>query len=79
MGNARFHRRIKIAYSNLQDLVHARHIDADTAPQRHDIAFQAGPSAKRDQRHLVVRADLDDFAHFFSRSRKGDWSGATPG
>ena len=42
------------------------------APQRQDIAFHAGASAKRDQRHLVARADCDDFAHLLSRLRKGD-------
>jgi hypothetical protein len=72
MGNARFHSRIEIAGADLEDPVHPRDIDTHPAPQRQDIAFHAGTSAKRDQRHLVARADGDDFAHLLSRLGKGD-------
>ena len=70
--NARFHRRIEIAGIDLQDLVHPRKIDTHPASQCQDIAFQTSASTKRDQRHLVVRADLDDFAQLLCRLREGD-------
>ena len=47
VGNARFHSRIEIAGADLQDPVHPRDIDAHPAPQRHDIAFQAGASCQK--------------------------------
>jgi hypothetical protein len=72
VGNARFYCCIKIADADLQDPVHLREIDTHPAPERHDIAFQAGASAKRDNRYLVPRTELDDLAHLLDRLREGD-------
>jgi len=72
VGNASLHGGIEIARADLQDPVHLREIEAHSATQRHDMAFQAGAGAKRDSRHLVLRTKLDDLAHLLGRLWEGD-------
>jgi hypothetical protein len=72
VGNARLYSCIEIAGADLQDLVHPRDIDTHTATQRQDMAFQAGATAKRDNRQLVPCTKLDDLAHLLCRLRKCD-------
>ena len=72
VGNAGLHRCIEIARADLQNPVHPRDVDAHPALQRHDMAFQASATAKRDNRHLVSRADLDDLAYLMGRLSEGD-------
>jgi hypothetical protein len=72
VGNARLDGGIEIAGTDLENPVHLRDIDTNPAPQRHDITFHAGASAKRNNRYLVSRTELDDLAHLLTRLREGD-------
>ena len=71
-GHAGLDGCIEVANADPQDLVHPRDIDTDAAPQRRDMTFQAGATAKRDNRYFVSCAYLDDLAHLSGRLREGD-------
>ena len=72
MGNARLYRGIKIGWPHLQDPVHPRNIERDSAPQCHDMTLQAGTRTEGNDRYLMTRTDLDDLAHLFGRLRESD-------
>ena len=51
---------VEILGVDAQDPVHLRHVDADAARQRRDMALERGAGAEGDDRRLVLGAKLDD-------------------
>jgi hypothetical protein len=64
------HSSIEIARADLQDPVHRREIEAHSAPQRHDMALQAGAASKGNHRYFMMRTNLDDLAHLLGSTAR---------
>lgn len=63
---------VEILGIDRQDHVHLRHVDADPAAHRGDIALDRGAGAEGDDRHLRLDAEPDDLDHLLGAARKGD-------
>jgi hypothetical protein len=70
--NPRLNPAVQILGMDLQNLVHLAEVYGDAAVHRHDLALQGRAGAKRNDRAIVPRADLDDGRHLLARPHEGD-------
>src|SRR5207247_2254937 len=66
-GDARFDRRIEIFGADAENPVHLPKIDRDAALDRVHVPLERRARAKRHDRDLIFRAELQDTGHFFGR------------
>jgi hypothetical protein len=72
MGNTGLDGSVQVARVDLNDPVHSREIDTDTAAQGEDMTFQPGASAKRNNRDFVLGTNFYDLADVRDRLGEGD-------
>lgn len=66
-GNARLDHDVKVFRIDLENAVHPRQIDGNTARRRIHMAFQRCAGAERNDRHLPLAAQTHHFLNVFGR------------